>query len=156
MKYFYNKLYIKNQIKIESKKILLFCPVLFINKINYKNLQKCKSPLFDDKCRWTEIYRHMYFRKSKQIMRKVLQAMRNYFANRWKIIRITFYSLFYNSHMSRDYAVDTIIQARRKPVPYFINIVRFFFLYSHFHVFFCIDVEVKIENLNILASWKTP
>jgi hypothetical protein len=58
------------------------------------------------------------FAKSKQKMKKVMQAVRNYFAYRWKIIRITLYSLFYNSHMSRDHAVDTIIQARRKPVPY--------------------------------------
>jgi hypothetical protein len=123
---------------------------LFINKIkNYKNLQKCKLPLLDYKCRATDIYRHKYFRKSKQIMRKVLQAVRNYFAYRWKIIRITFYSLFYNSHMSRDYAVDTIIQARRKPVPYTIDIMRFF-SFSFCYVLFCIDIEGKIEKFFML------
>jgi palmitoyltransferase len=40
----------------------------------------------------------------------ICSRLRAYLAWKWKVAKITFFSMFYNSHFSSDYVFDTLIQ----------------------------------------------
>ena len=70
----------------------------------------------------------------------VISRIKSYTRWRWKILRITFLSLFYNEHISSDYIFDTLMQ----PAFWFVD--QFTAILGPVFVFVVISLTVRTTS----------